>query len=120
MNLLRNEKVFSIVWNKGHMELNVGEFFGKANQNEVKKMFRLIMRKYCTEEQRSELIELVNFELKSRERAAKDINDLEFQIDNILCSYNIPMNTKIAGTKDLEKQCERLKKALALLKEERW
>lgn len=120
MNLIHNGKVFNVVWNKGHMNLNVGEFFGKSNQKEIKKMFRLIMRKYCTEQQRFELIELVKCELRTRKCAIKDINDLEFQINNILWGYNIPMNTRVTGMRDLEKQCERLEKALVLLERERW
>lgn len=122
MNHLRNERVLSIVWNKGHMELNVGEFFGKSNQNEVKKMFRLIMRKFCTDQQRFELIRMINVELKDRKLALEEISKAKYKIGIELLKFNISnsFHTDSTAEKDLKKQCDRLKKALVLLERERW
>lgn len=119
---MRTEKVFKIAWDKGHMELKVGKYFGNSNQNDIKKMFRLIMRKYCTEEQRSELIQLIQGEIKLRECALKDIELLEGQINLKLYEFGVcPVNLlNSAARKDLQKQCERMKKAINLLNKERW
>lgn len=51
----RMEKQFSVVHPTGHIEVNVGTFFATSPKKNVTKLLRLASR-YCTEEQRKELL----------------------------------------------------------------
>lgn len=114
-------EVFEIVWRTGHMKLSVGDFFGKANQNIVKKLFRTTTRKFCTEEQRLELIQMIQSELKKRENLLDSLEELESRREQMLDGY-VTCVRRPLGTaeKELKKQCERIENAISLLKEERW
>ena len=51
----REAKRFRVNHPNGYIEINVGTFFGTSPQKKVNKLLRLA-RKYCTEEQRRELL----------------------------------------------------------------
>lgn len=51
----RAAKRFRVSYPTGFIEINVAEFFSSAPQKKVTKLLRLA-RKYCTEEQRKELL----------------------------------------------------------------
>ena len=71
----REAKRFRVNHPNGYIEINVGTFFGTSPQMKVNKLLRLA-RKYCTEEQRRELLCNIVEEAKYRSDILDELDSL--------------------------------------------
>lgn len=116
-----NKKVFRIDYPNGHLEVNIGEFFGSGTQKQFNKWLTLA-RQYCNDMQKEELIAGMEYERKQRKYVLDSIEILEINRVKILENF-FNYNTKRspgAPERVLEKQRENLKKRMAVLQNERW
>ena len=70
------KKVFRIEYPTGHMDLNVGSFFGTATQKGIQKALRLCKR-YCPDSRRQELIDKLRAELEQTQQVLNHLDSLE-------------------------------------------
>ena len=70
------KKVFRIEYPTGHMDLNVGSFFGTATQKGIQKALRLCKR-YCPDSRRQELIDKLMAELEQTQQVLNHLDSLE-------------------------------------------
>ena len=70
------KKVFRIDYPTGHMDLNVGCFFGTATQKGIQKALRLCKR-YCPDSRRQELIDKLRAELEQTQQVLNHLDSLE-------------------------------------------
>lgn len=71
----REAKRFRVNHPNGYIEINVGTFFGTSPQKKVNKLLRLA-RKYCTEDQRKELLCNIVEEAKYRSDILDELDSL--------------------------------------------
>ena len=71
----REAKRFRVKHPNGYIEINVGTFFGTSPQKKVNKLLRLA-RKYCTEDQRKELLCNIVEEAKYRSDILDELDSL--------------------------------------------
>lgn len=71
----REAKRFHVNHPNGYIEINVGTIFGTSPQKKVNKLLRLA-RKYCTEEQRRELLCNIVEEAKYRSDILDELDSL--------------------------------------------
>lgn len=71
----REAQRFRINHPNGYIEINVGTFFGTSPQKKVNKLLRLA-RKYCTEDQRKELLCNIVEEAKYRSDILDELDSL--------------------------------------------
>lgn len=117
-----NKKIFRVEYPTGYIEVNVGEFFGTANQKNINK-FLCLAKYYCYEEQRIKLIEDLHYEEKYRTNILDILGELEFKrrelladffnSDNIECSLPTP-------EKALVKQRIKINQIIQKISKERW
>jgi hypothetical protein len=119
---MSDKKNFRVEYPKGYIEVNIGKFFGTANQKNINKLLCLA-KCYCSEQQRIKLIEDMRYESKYRKEILDTLGDLEFKRKKLLANffnfYNIerPLSTP---EKALVKQCEKLTKNIQRISKERW
>lgn len=116
-----SKKAFRINYPNGHLEVNIGEFFGSGTQKQFNKWLTLASQ-HCTDAQREELIADMEHERKQRKYVLDSIEALENSRVKLLEDF-FNYNTKRspgAPERALEKQCENLKKRMAVLQNERW
>ena len=70
------KKVFRIEYPTGHMDLNVGSFFGTATQKGIQKALRLCKRD-CPDSRRQELIDKPRAELEQTQQILNHLDSLE-------------------------------------------
>ena len=70
------KKVFRIEYPTGHMDLNVGSFFGTATQKGIQKALRLCKR-YCPDSRSQELIDKLMAELEQTQQVLNHLDSLE-------------------------------------------
>lgn len=70
------KRVFRIEYPTGHMDLNVGAFFGTATQKGIQKALRLCKR-YCPDSRRQELIDKLMAELEQTQQVLNHLDSLE-------------------------------------------
>lgn len=112
--------VFKIEWPTGRMELNVGEFFGTADKRRIGKALRLA-KQYCNEDDRIELIKMLNEEIETRTSALDACGDADWARRQALKPFFgdlMPMFGRYE--KALTKQRDRLRMCYALVEKARW
>jgi len=70
------KETFHIKYPTGHMDLNVGTFFGDASQKGIKKVLSLC-RRYCPDSSRLELIDKLKAELEQTQQVLNHLDSLE-------------------------------------------
>lgn len=70
------KKVFRIDYPTGHMDLNVGCFFGTATQKSIRKVLGLC-RRYCPDARRDELVRKLKAELEQTQQVLNHLGSLE-------------------------------------------
>ena len=70
------KQIFRIDYPTGHMDLNVGSFFGTATQKGIQKALRLCKR-YCPDSRRQELIDKLRAELEQTQQVLNHLDSLE-------------------------------------------
>lgn len=116
-----SKKAFRINYPNGHLEVNIGEFFGSGTQKQFNKWLTLASQ-HCTDAQREELIADMEHERKQRKYVLDSIEALENSRVKLLEDF-FNYNTKRspgAPERALEKQREKLKKRMVVLQNERW
>ncbi len=112
--------IFKIEWPTGHMELDVGGFFGTASKKRIGKALRLA-KQYCNEDDRIELIRMLNEEIKTRTAALDACGDADWARRQALKPFFgdlMPMFGKYE--KALTTQRDRLRMCYALVEKARW
>lgn len=113
--------VFTIKWLTGHMDINVDKFFCDANKKQVRKILRLA-KQYCEDGQRTELINGLNDEIKSRTAALDRCGELEFEREQVLKPFFglLAKRPLPPQEKQLVKQRDRMKWCVEQIGKERW
>lgn len=118
-----SKKAFRIDYPNGHLEVNIGEFFGSGTQKQFNKWLTLA-RQHCTDAQKEELIAGMEHERKQRKYVLDSIEALENNRVELLNKFFIFNHNLKRGPgtpeRELEKQRENLKKRMAILQNERW
>lgn len=113
---------FRVDYPTGYVEINVGEFFGNADQKRAKKLLRLA-RENCTETQRCELLAMLEAEDKERTEVLDAVGELEFQRRNLLARFiRFEATERPLGSpeKRLVRERAKIRQIAMLLSKERW
>ena len=70
------KEVFRIDYPTGHMDLNVGVFFGTVTQKGINKALSLC-RRYCPDSRRQELIDKLRRELEEHQQVLNHLDSIE-------------------------------------------
>lgn len=116
-----DKKVFRFDYPTGSMEINVGMFFGAFDKKKINKLLRL-MRRYCSDEQRKELLFDLRYECAYRREMLDTLGDLRYKRQELLSTLisSGVSNELPSPEKSILKQREKLNQIIELLSKERW
>ncbi len=119
------KEVFHIDYPTGQMNINVCNFFGTANQDEIKKVLRLA-RQNCPDSRRFDLIAMLLHEQEQLKDILDKIDVLEKKRQELLAPIysGLIEYPDTAAEKMLRQMCEKLSWAVEFLsnvkEKERW
>ena len=113
----REAKRFHVNHPNGYIEINVGTFFGTSPQKKVNKLLRLA-RKYCTEDQRKELL-------------CNIVEEAKYQLDSLISKGRMLFHAifgkqwptdiiSASGYNAIDKQRKQLSAYAEIIAGERW
>ena len=70
------ERAFRIYYPRGHMEIHIGTFFTESSVNQIKKVLKLAAQ-HCSNQQRTELINMINDETEKLNDGISELYDLK-------------------------------------------
>lgn len=111
------DKLFEFKADSSNITLNVGAFFSTAQATQINKMLKLI-NKNCSCEQKKKLLDYLCEELTIREAALNKLSEIIQQLSDLLSSFGLFDAYTLFNKKNaLEKQCEKIRKYIKILKQ---
>lgn len=116
-----DKKVFRLDYPTGNTEINVGAFFGTSDKKKVDKLLRL-MRKYCSDEQRKELLFDLRYEYAYRREMLDTLGHLRYKRQELLSTIvSDGVSSELPSPeKSILKQRDKLNQIIKQLSKERW
>ena len=116
-----DEKIFQLSWGTGNADIKIAAFFTSAKAVQLKKFCKLA-RQHSTETERTGLLTVLVQEDKAREALLDKLGELSYEKSQLANSFFHTVYDPEQGRaeKRLLRERAQLKKAIDLLKDERW
>lgn len=116
-----DEKIFQLSWGTGNADIKIAAFFTSAKAVQLKKFCKLA-RQHSTEDERKGLLAVLVQEDKAREALLDKLGELSYEKSQLANSFFHTVYDPEQGwaEKRLLRERAQLKKAIDLLKDERW